>query len=127
MQDEVLAEWVRTNLLPYQRFTPVLSKERNFVEEDDFNLRLMRMFEETYPANSRNRAKDWVKQKNRTLEISREMDKIAEAKDWSYILLIDKIDEAWDGDDKAVIFLMALMHACVEVTASVNASGRCCF
>ena len=33
-------------------------------------------------------------------------------------LLIDRIDEAWDGTDRAVVFLMAMMHACVELNAS---------
>ena len=33
-------------------------------------------------------------------------------------LLIDRIDEAWDGTDKAVVFLMAMMHACIELNAS---------
>jgi len=30
-------------------------------------------------------------------------------------LLFDRIDEAWDGSDKAVILVMALMHACIEL------------
>jgi hypothetical protein len=38
----------------------------------------------------------------------------------STLLLIDRIDESWDGSDKAVILLMALMHACVELSASTK-------
>jgi hypothetical protein len=30
-------------------------------------------------------------------------------------VLLDRIDESWDGSDKAVALLMAMMHACVEM------------
>ncbi len=43
-----------------------------------------------------------------------------EGKAWDYTLLIDRIDESWDGSDKSVILLMALMHSCVELSATSN-------
>ena len=48
------------------------------------------------------------------------MDEVSDGHNWDYTLLIDRIDEAWDGTDRAVIFLMALMHACVELTGTVR-------
>ena len=38
----------------------------------------------------------------------------------SYLALIDRIDDSWDGSDAAVITLMALMHACVQLAGSVK-------
>src|SRR5205807_3344426 len=32
-------------------------------------------------------------------------------------IVIDKVDDDWDGADESVIVLMALMHACVELTS----------
>jgi hypothetical protein len=43
------------------------------------------------------------------------MDAIANGKVNDFTLLIDRIDDAWDGSDKAVVLVMALMHACVEL------------
>jgi len=120
LQDEVVSEWLKRGLVGFQKLGPALTRERNLIEEEDFNLRLLRLFDETYSENTANRVKDWVKQKSRTLEMGREMDKIATNKNWNYILLIDKIDEAWEGDDKSVIFLMGLMHACVDATSTVE-------
>ena len=31
------------------------------------------------------------------------------------VILIDRIDDSWDGSDRAVLMLSALMHACVEL------------
>ena len=31
------------------------------------------------------------------------------------MILIDRLDDSWDGSDRAVMMLTALMHACVEV------------
>ena len=33
------------------------------------------------------------------------------------IVLIDRLDDEWDESDKAVILVMALMHACNEIRA----------
>jgi len=120
LQDEVVSEWLKKGLIGTQNFNSALSRERNLIEEEDFNLRLLRLFDETYPVNPAERVKGWVRQKKRTLEIAREMDALADNKNWNYILLLDKIDEAWEGDDKSVIFLMGLMHACVDITAAVK-------
>jgi hypothetical protein len=37
-----------------------------------------------------------------------------------YILLIDRLDESWDGSDSAIISLMALMHAAVRLSAATK-------
>ena len=120
LQDEVVSVWFKRGLVGIQNLKSALTRERNLIEEDDFNLRLLMLFDETYPENVAERVKGWVRQKNRTLEMAREMDALASNKQWNYVLLIDKIDEAWEGDDKAVIFLMGLMHACVDITATVK-------
>jgi hypothetical protein len=46
------------------------------------------------------------------------MDAFRESQHDRTILLIDRVDESWDGSDKAVILLMAMMHACVELSTS---------
>ena len=36
-----------------------------------------------------------------------------------YTLLIDSIDDYWDGSDLALVYLTAFMHACLEVSTQV--------
>lgn len=120
LQGEVVAEWVRRGLLNIDKMPTSLTRERNFIEEDNIDFRLIDAFATSFE-NSPNREKQWAKQKRRVQENSKEMDVLAEERQWEFLLLIDRIDEAWDGSDRAVIFLMALMHACVEISATVKA------
>lgn len=37
----------------------------------------------------------------------------------SYTLLVDSIDDVWDGSDQALTYLTAFMHACLEVSVQI--------
>jgi len=117
---EVLSEWNKKGYLKLSKLPSGLAKERNLVEDFDFDFRLLRLMEEVVADLNMPQEKDWLRQMNRSKEIGRQMDEISEGQNWDYTLLIDRIDEAWDGTDRAVIFLMALMHACIELTGSVR-------
>ena len=116
--DEVLTEWNSRKLLTFKDFPPVLSKERNYLEDYSFDLRVMSFTEELFDSLKKNNQKDWIRQSKRTNDIIKEMEDLIQGPSWYFVVLIDRIDEAWDGSDEAVILLMALMHACVELNAS---------
>lgn len=112
--DESVAQWMRDKQLKSSIFPSDLSRERNLIDDHDFDQRYLKIVEEILgPLNSGNE-KEWLKQIARTKDICRAVESIAEAQHLQATLLIDRIDEAWDGSDTAVVFLMALMHACVE-------------
>jgi hypothetical protein len=116
---EVLRIWNDQRMIDLDRLSTALSKERNHVEDEDFDTRLLTFMEDIFSSLDKSRDKHWLKQINRSKEISKQMDELV--KDGSahrMTLLIDRIDEAWDGSDKAVVFLMGMMHACVELNAS---------
>lgn len=56
-------------------------------------------------------------------ELIKDLEKLKGKDNWKIKVLIDRIDESWDGTDQAVILLMALMHACVILHSSI--SGIC--
>jgi hypothetical protein len=119
---EVVDFWTKKCLLKFSRLGPCLTKERNNVENETFDTRFLAFVEEIFASLEKKQDKQWVKQINRSKELSQEMDKLVENQEVSRsTLLIDKIDEAWDGSDKAVVFLMGLMHACVELNATSGA------
>jgi len=117
---EVISEWAKKNLLHLNDLPGTLRRERHFVEDFDFDERVLRFVSDIMESLNSNAEKEWLKQVKRVREIETAMSEIREWDTWDYTLLLDRIDESWDGSDTAVIFLMALMHACVEVSAAVG-------
>lgn len=117
--DEVLKFWMHRGIFAYRSNTPEpLTRERNLIEDFDFDFRLFTILEETLDALAKNRDKEWLRNVSRWKDISNAMDVLASPSVIPTVIAIDRIDESWDGSDKAVILLMALMHACVELTSS---------
>ena len=121
LQLEVLRIWNQQRLITFERLAAPLVKERNHVEDEDFDTRLLTFMEEIFSSLDKASDKHWLKQINRSKDIGKHMNALVEDGTANRItLLIDRLDEAWDGTDKAVVFLMAMMHACVELNASAN-------
>ncbi len=119
--DQVLRHWISRGRFSYRTNSPpALTRERNYIEDFDFDMSLLTFSEETLEALSKNQDKEWLRSVNRWKEIGEALDSIPGASSDKTILLIDRVDESWDGSDKAVILLMAMMHACVELSTSVE-------
>lgn len=114
--DEVIHGWIKRGLFSYNTYgNGPLSRERNFVEDYDFDTRLLAFAEETFDALNKGQNKEWLRQIQRWKDIADEMAALRDGDRFDFTLLFDRIDEAWDGSDKAVVLVMALMHACVEL------------
>jgi hypothetical protein len=119
MQLEVARLWMQKYFLNPHKLGPALARQRNHIDDEDFDTRLLTFMDEIFTTLDRANDKQWVKQINRTKELANDMEKLVDKREVPRLtLLIDKIDEAWDGSDKAVVFLMGLMHACVELNAT---------
>ena len=97
-----------------------MTRERNAIEDYDFDLRLMQFASEGFAALDDRQDKDWQRYINRAKEITEWTDELMES-GWETIVMLDRIDESWDGTDSSVVIVMALMHACVELTANSKA------
>jgi hypothetical protein len=119
--DEVVASWAKRGLMSLDRRTPSpITRERNAIEDHDFDLRLMQFAKDGFEALNNELDKEWHRHINRTKELLDFVDEIVED-GWETTVMLDRIDESWDGSDGSVILVMALMHACVELTASSKA------
>jgi hypothetical protein len=119
--DEVILSWVKRGLTSLdRRTTSPLTRERNAIEDYDFDLRLMQFADEGFSALSNGQDKEWHRHINRTKELAEFVDGITE-EGWETTVMLDRIDESWDGSDSSVVLVMALMHACVELTATSRA------
>lgn len=119
--DEVLRVWSNDKIVDFRNATPAITKERNLIEDCDFDQRIINLTEEIFDAYSKDQDKLWLRQINRSKELAAEINKISEAGSFRYIILIDRLDESWDGSDSAIICLMAMMHAAVRLTANTEA------
>jgi len=117
--NEVVLEWSKAHLIRLDDLPRRLKRERNFIESMDFDLRVLQFVEDLFGSLTKTDEKGWLKHIRCVTELINEMKELAVADRWNYTLLIDRIDDSWDGSDVAVIFLTALMHSCVELTAAI--------
>lgn len=52
--------------------------------------------------------------------IAEEMEEEATTQRHNVTVMIDRLDDSWNGSDKPAVLVMALMHACVELNATVS-------
>lgn len=120
---EALSEWGRRKLISLTDLPSPLSRDRQLVEDCDFDQRQLRIQTDIFDSLNSGNEKEWLRQIGRGKEATKSVEQLALKKGLGATILIDRIDESWDGSDKAVAFLMGLMHACVEL-GSLNKSVR---
>lgn len=119
--DEALASWIRRGLFSYRTNSPkTLQREQEYIEDSEFDLRVLEFSKTILDLLTQGRDKDWLNEIQIWKELGNAMDAFRENPSWNTVILIDRIDDAWDGSDKAVVLLMALMHACVELASTID-------
>ena len=96
-----------------------ISKERNLIEDCEFDQRVINLSQEIFDAYSKSQDKLWLRQISRSKELCTELDQFDNLQS-STLLLIDRLDESWDGSETAIIALMAMMHASVRLAANTK-------
>lgn len=119
--DEVWRMIAENRGLDFKNAPPTVTRERNLIEDCDFDQRVINLTEEIFDAFNKNQDKLWLRQINRSKELIEELNLHVGSSNVKYIILIDRLDESWDGSDSAIICLMALMHAAVRLTANTSA------
>jgi hypothetical protein len=119
--DEILRMWAKEKIIDFKNITPTITKERNMIEDCDFDQRIINLTVEIFDAYSKNQDKLWLRQINRSKELTTEINELNKKSALRYVILIDRLDESWDGSQSALICLMALMHAAVRLTANTDA------
>jgi len=118
--DEIIRCWGRDNLLDFSYSRPTIEKERNLIEDCDFDQRVLNVTKEIFDAYRTKQDKLWLRQINRSKELIKDVNELALDSSYKYLILIDRLDESWDGSPTAMICLMALMHATVRLIASTR-------
>ena len=115
--DEVLGVWLRQGLFR-PKTASAITREKNEIEQFEFDLRLLNFISEGFGSLGTN-PKEWLKFVNKPKQLADEMSAEATTQRHNFTVLIDRLDDSWNGSDKAVVLIMALMHACIELNATV--------
>lgn len=114
--DEAVRHLLETKKISLNNLPTTISKERNLIEDCSFDQRILNLTEEIFDAYSKSQDKLWLRQINRSRDLNNELNSFGNINS-PVLLLIDRLDEAWDGSETALICLMALMHASVRLFA----------
>lgn len=107
-------------LLSNRGLPATITKERNLIEDCDFDQRILSLTKEIFDAYSKSQDKLWLRQINRSKELTAELNALDKDSPLRITILIDRLDESWDGSESAIICLMALMHATVRLSAATR-------
>jgi hypothetical protein len=119
--DEVASHASKQGMLKWRTNTSsVLTRERNTINDLGFDLRLMDFVETGFEYLAKDQDKEWFKYIDHAKKLGEDLDFELGAAEKPIALLIDRIDESWDGSDKSVVILMALMHAAVELSSQAK-------
>jgi hypothetical protein len=115
LQDEVLlaeaSKGLQLSGLEY------IAEEVASYRDFDFDLRALAFIEELIGYISAGYDQDWVSAIKKPKKLGTQLSNVLRESRAQYSVLIDAIDDSWDGTELAVIYLAAMMHACVEINS----------
>jgi hypothetical protein len=120
--DEAVMEWKRQGLFTFRSSEESqLTRERRHIEHSEFDLRLLNFIEEGFGHLKNANNKEWLQFRNLPTKLAEEIDdECGTQQRYQQLILIDRLDDEWDSSDKAVVLVIALMHACVEIRAATR-------
>lgn len=115
--------------LPPAQAGPVARELRDLHLGDDydFDLGTIEAIRQIMTPLAQDDEKAWLRQKKRPKQVVEILKREKPFGDARVIVLFDAIDESWDGSELAVVYLAALMHACIELNGRLNNVRFLCF
>lgn len=115
LQFEVLAIKMQREHLYERQLSPALQHEWREYSDLDFDLRAVSHIEQLTKALAQHDDRTWLAEVKVAKQLAKDMSALPHASRDRCTLLIDAIDDSWDGSQMAVVYLTALMHAALEV------------
>lgn len=116
---EVIKCWYKKRLFKTQSASHILMEELQSVEGTPFEERFLLLMKEIFDSLQSNEPTLWLRQLKVRDGLIEAMNDYGDDPKYRYLLLIDRLDESWDGSDTALICLRALMHASVALNGAV--------
>lgn len=119
----ILSAWIEQGLVDSYETPRDIAKELDD-GRFDFDDGLLSIFDVLLKAIESKDERRWRKVLKRKKELCSYVESTCGTRRQEFTVMIDSIDDSWDGSEIAVLFLRALMHACVELNANSKAVGE---
>lgn len=120
LQVEILTEWLQREHLYERQLSRDLQRELAEFGDLDFDLRAVSYIEAITGPLAANDDAEWLRQVKIAKAHSKELRDLPPANNARFTLLLDAIDDSWDGSQLAVVYLTALMHAALEINTQTD-------
>lgn len=127
LQFELLYELLQTGKISRDNLPDFVNQELNIDDNEDFDLRAVRFVTRILGHLQNNNDKSWLKDIKRAKILADALNKFVPSTAKQFTLIIDRLDESWNGTPLNVSFLAALMHACGEFTTRVECARALLF
>lgn len=118
IQVEILSLW--TESYPATHGIPSdVQEELDAFSDIDFDTRCLRIISLVNGALAEGDDEKWLKENKVARKVADGMKKIGAHGLPAHTLLIDSIDDYWEGSDEGLIYLTAFMHACQEISTQI--------
>jgi hypothetical protein len=94
-----------------------LAEEYASYRDFDFDLRALAFIEELIGFITAKDDRSWISTIKKPKILGAQISSALADLRAPYSILVDAIDESWDGSEMAVVYLAALMHACLEINS----------
>lgn len=119
LQFELIYYLLERGNLSEKKLPDFVQRELKFEDNKDFDLRTVRFVQRILEHLSSQQDTQWLKDIKRPKVVAQAINANCDTQEGVYSIVIDRIDESWEGSDSNVRFLAALMHACGEMTTRV--------
>ncbi|MBG0820582.1 transposase [Planomonospora sp. ID91781] len=118
LQVELLDLW-KEGYPTYFGTPPEIEEEIQEFQSLDFDERCLHFIRQTGDALSSGDDEALLAISKKTKRVTDEMKIIGSGSLPMHTLLVDSIDDYWEGSDEGLVYLTAFMHACLEVTTTI--------
>ena len=118
LQTEILGQWVQCCGVRVYRLPASLTPEAQRAINVSFDERLNSYLKELLDALGELNESHWLSLINIPKNLAADMEQCRAAPSNYHTLILDRLDEFWDGSDVAVSYLSALMHAVLQMNAA---------
>jgi hypothetical protein len=120
LEVEVLLAWISRDHLYERHLDELLQNEFEQFGDLDFDLRAVSYIGSIMKALAAKDDAAWLGEVKMAKLVGKSLTELPQAKSARYTLLLDAIDDSWDGSELAVTYLTALMHAVLEVNTQTS-------
>ncbi len=97
----------------------LLADEIDELGQLDFDARSLEIIHRVMDPLASGREEEWLRENKMARTVAEEMKLIGSAGQPMSTVLVDSIDDYWEGTEEGLVYLTAFMHACQEISAQI--------